>query len=196
MAIPLSVETPRTLALRNIVDRTDALELLAWDRPTEADLALFGRIIYQFSAVDFVLQTVVDTMKQNQMLNPQWAKQTSKLPAAKLTEVVTSSPMWSDNHRAGFHDVDDWRRVRNLVAHFVIRRFPNDDAFLFLTKSAYDYKQVYGDEPANLETALYGVAEAEPFRQLVPRLKMLARWLGQLPGDLSRPVSPPASRLP
>jgi len=31
--------------------------------------------------------------------------------------------------------------MRNLIAHFAIRRFPNDDAFLFIAKSARDFKK-------------------------------------------------------
>jgi hypothetical protein len=82
--------------------------------------------------------------------------------------------------------------MRNLVAHFVVRRFPEDDAYVFMTKSAVDYRRVYGELPDGIDAMLFGVLEAEQLRGLVSVLKGLLKWAAQVLRDLSQPISPTA----
>jgi hypothetical protein len=82
--------------------------------------------------------------------------------------------------------------MRNLVAHFIVRRFPEDDAYVFMTKSAIDYRRVYGQLPVGIDAMLYGVLDAEQLRGLVPVLDGLLKWAAQVLRDLSRPISPTA----
>jgi hypothetical protein len=68
--------------------------------------------------------------------------------------------------------------MRDLLAHFAVRRFPNDDAFLFVTKSARDYKQQFGREPARGE-ALTAVMDAQYVRDGLTIVRGIATWIAQ-----------------
>jgi hypothetical protein len=146
MAIPISSETPRSIQLRKIAEETDTEHLLAWPKPTEDDYGLFGKIVQFYSAFDFVLRCIAETMDTQGMFLAPWAGKAQKLPMAKVSEAIQSSRIWAEPNRSAFERIESHRRVRNLVAHFVVRRFPEEDAFIFMTKSASDYKQVYGRE--------------------------------------------------
>jgi hypothetical protein len=62
MALPDSTETSRTLALRKIVEETGPEQMLGWAKPTDEDYALFGKIIHIYSAFDFILRYMAETM--------------------------------------------------------------------------------------------------------------------------------------
>lgn len=186
MALPKSTETERTLALRKIVQETDPQDIFdKWPRPTEDDLALFGRIIHIYSAIDFVLRYTLDIMDRGGLLESPWKGKTAKLSMYKAMQALRSSPLWQDNHREAFDSLDEHRRARNLVAHFVARRFPTEDAFIFLTMSAADFEQVYGVLP-EADTMLYGVTDAAQLRGIIPVIQGLNKWCARLPGDLSK----------
>jgi len=193
MALPESSETPRTLALRKIVEETDTQTVLGWPKPADEDFALFGRITHSYSAFDFVLRYMAETMDKNGMLQAPWAGKAQKLSEADVLKAIQSSPIWSGPNKFALEQIESHRRVRNLVAHFVVRRFPDDDAFIFMTKSAADYKRVYGELPANVDAMLYGVLDAQQLRGLVPELEKLLKWATEVLRDLSRPIPPVAS---
>jgi hypothetical protein len=190
VAIPNSNESPRVIHLRRIVEGTDSEELLAWPLPTEEHFALFGRIIHIYSVIDFLLRFTAEVMDEQGLL----AKPRKGMIAAQTISVVSrevqSNPIWNETHRFAFGQIDLHRRVRNMLAHFLVRRFPTEDAFVFITKSATDYKQVFGEIPS-IGSMLYGVTDASQLSGLVPELKGLLVWLNTLPRDLSRPVGKP-----
>lgn len=190
MALPESTETSRTVALRQIVEAAGPEEILAWPKPTENDLALFGRIVHFFSAFDFVLRYLAETMDKQQMFKEPWAGKTQKLTMEQVSQAIQSSPIWVASNKFALERIDSHRRVRNLVAHFLIRRFPRDDAFIFMTKSALDYKRVYNVLPSDIDAMLYGVLDAAQLSAIVPELEGLLKWATQVLGDLSRPVEP------
>lgn len=187
MAIPLPNETPRGLHLRSIVDTVGAEQMLAWPLPTEEDFALFGRIIHIYSAIDFLLRFTAEVMDAQGLLSKSWKGKVAAQTISLVSREIQSNQMWHDSHRVAFGRIDVHRRVRNLLAHFLIRRFPDEDAFLFMTKSAADFRQVYGDVP-DMEDMLYGVTDATQVRNIVPELRNLLSWLGNVPSALSHPI--------
>lgn len=188
MAVPKSSETPRTLALRKVVEETAPEAVLGWPKPTDEDFALFGRITHCYSAFDFVLRYMAETMDKNGMLQVPWAGKTQKLTEADVSKAIQSSPIWSGSNKFALEQIDKHRRMRNLVAHFVVRRFPDDEAFVFMTKSAADYKRVYGELPANIDVMLYGVIDAQQIRNIIPELERLLKWSAEVLRDLSQPI--------
>jgi hypothetical protein len=79
MALPDSTETPRTLALRKIVEETGPEQMLGWAKPTDEDYALFGKITHIYSACDFILRYMAETMDKQGMFKEPWAGKTQKL---------------------------------------------------------------------------------------------------------------------
>jgi hypothetical protein len=187
VALPLSTETERTLHLRGLADAAGGEDVMSWPKPTDDDLLLFARIIGFYSAIDFALRYVVDIMDRNGMLLPPWAGKTAKLNMYKVTKAIRSSQVWNEGHAFGFEEIELHRRARNLVAHFVIRRFPTEDAFIFMTMSASDFEQVYGVLPRP-DSMLFGVTDAAQMRGIIPVLQGLASWCSKLPGNLSQPL--------
>jgi hypothetical protein len=189
VALPLSTETERTLHLRGLVDAADGEDKMSWPKPTDDDLLLFARIVAFYSAIDFALRYVVEIMDSNGMLPPPWKGKTAKLNMYKVTQAIRSSNIWNESHIIGFEQIELHRRARNLVAHFVIRRFPTEDAFIFMTMSASDFEQVYGVLPGP-DSMLFGVTDAAQMREVIPVLQGLVSWCSKLPSDLSQPLKP------
>jgi hypothetical protein len=189
VALPLSTETERTLHLRGLVDAAGGEDIMSWPKPTDDDLLLFARIIGFYSAIDFALRYVVDIMDSNGMLLPPWKGKTAKLNMYKVTRAIRSSKIWNEGHIIGFEEIEIHRRARNLVAHFVIRRFPTEDAFIFMTMSASDFEQVYGVLPGR-DSMLFGATDAAQMRGIIPVLQGLVSWCSKLPSNLSQPLNP------
>jgi hypothetical protein len=189
MAIPVSTETERTLHLRGLVEAAAVNDLMAWPKPTEDDLILFARIIGFYSAIDFALRYVVEIMDNDGMLSAPWKGKTAKLNMYKVTQAIRSLKIWNESHIVGFDQIELHRRARNLVAHFVVRRFPAEDAFIFMTMSAADFEQVYGVLPGR-DSMLFGVTDAAQMSGIIPVLQGLISWCSKLPGNLSQPLKP------
>lgn len=68
MALPDSTETPRTLALRKIVEEADPEQMLGWAKPRDEDYALFGKIIHMYSTFDFILRYMAETMDRRRQI--------------------------------------------------------------------------------------------------------------------------------
>jgi hypothetical protein len=185
MALPISIETERTLHLRSIVDAAiDAdINVIDWPRPTDNDLLLFARIIHAYSGIDFALRMTVEIMDDRGMLAPEWNK-TAKLNTYKVNQAIRSAVFWTEDQLSDFADIEKHRRARNLVAHFIARRFPTENAYLFMTKSAADFEQVYGTPPPK-GVMLYGVIDADQLAGILPAIKGLAGWLSKLPQNFS-----------
>ncbi|WP_316169379.1 hypothetical protein [Bradyrhizobium sp. SZCCHNRI1058] len=186
MALPRASETERTVHLRKIVESAE--NVVEWPRLTDEDLLLFARIIHMYSSIDFLLRMTVEVMDQNGLVASEWRGRTAKISNMyELNRAICSGQFWNEGHRSAFAAIEEHRRARNLVAHFIARRFPNENAFIFMTKSASDFKQVYGVHPSD-GTMLYGVTDAEQLAGLIPVLKGILSWLSRLPKDLSTPV--------
>lgn len=187
MAIPTSTETERTTYLKGIVEAAAGQDVMAWPKPNDDDLVLFARIIGFYSGIDFSLRYVAEIMDNDGMLAARWKGKTAKLTMYKLSQAIRSSNIWNESHNIGFDQIELYRRARNLVAHFVIRRFPTEDAFIFMTMSSSDFEQVYGVLPER-DSMLYGVVDAEQMRGIIPVLQGLTSWCSKLPGNLSQPL--------
>jgi hypothetical protein len=190
VALPISTETERTKYLHGVAEAAAGIDVMSsWSKPTDEDLVLFARIVGFYSSIDFALRYAVDIMDRTGMLQAPWKGKTSKLSMYKVSQAMQSSKIWNEGHKAGFEQIELHRRARNLVAHFVIRRFPTEDAFLFMTMSAADFEQVYGVLPER-DSMLYGVVDAEQLRGIIPVLQGLISWCSKLPGNLSQPLKP------
>jgi hypothetical protein len=186
VALPTSRETERTLYLRGIVEAADSAEMAAWPKLTDDDLCLFGRIIHFFSKIDFSLNYIVQIMDDNGKLGSEWAGKVARLSITDVMKAIRSSSEWHESHVVAFDRIEENRKLRNMLAHFVVLRFPNDDAYIFTTKSPYDFKRVFGVFP-ELNQMAYSVADAAQMRELVPMIEGLVKWVAQVPAELSNP---------
>jgi hypothetical protein len=190
MALPIAIETERTLHLRSIVDAaTNAdINVFDWPRPTDDDLLLFARIIHAYSGIDFLLRWTAEIMDGCGMLAPKWKGKTTKLNMYDLNQAIRSAQIWVEPNLFALREIETHRRTRNLVAHFFARRFPAEDAYVFMTKSAIDFERVHGTPPPE-GVMLYCVCDADQLAGIVPVIKGLSSWLSKIPQNLSAPIA-------
>jgi hypothetical protein len=175
------------LGLRRIVEAAAPEELFGWPNPTKADYEAFGEIMWLFTGLDFVQRMTAEVMDDNGMLQPPFKGNTRNLTIKRTADAIASSPIWSDANKQALKYIDERRKLRNLIAHFVVKRFREEDAFIFLTKSAADYEQVYGVRPAPNQM-LYGLIDSSQIHGAIRHIRGLLEWAEKIPRDLSRPV--------
>lgn len=95
-----------------------------------------------------------------------------------IETIIQAIPDWAPNNVFAFTRIKEFRKVRNLMAHFAVRRFPNEDAFVFVTKSAPDFKRVIGHEPEP-GMAMTGVVDVGQVRDIIKVIDGLLSWLSQ-----------------
>ena len=153
--LPPSVETPRLKELMKISNEASPEEISKWPELLEKDYLLVGAIVILYSYIDLDLRRIAD-----------------------IEDVVLSLPDWSEPNTYALNHIKKMRAVRNLVAHFAIRRFPNDDAFIFVTKSARDFRRYFGTDPEP-GAVLSAVAEREQVKQALLHIQGLHTWLSK-----------------
>jgi hypothetical protein len=155
MALPKHTETPRLRHLQNIVDAATDAGWADWPMLKESDYTQFGKIIVLFNYIDVSIRRIVEAAGNADHLGDTWKGRVRKLNITEEEEAVLSLD-WSDPNRMALNQIVERRRLRNMIAHFAVRRFPNDDALLFFTKSDRDFKRLYGKdpEPGTIMTAI------------------------------------------
>jgi hypothetical protein len=177
--LPKSVETPRLKELNALVGATPIDEIAKWPLPKEEDFALVGAIAVQYGYIDLNLRRFAEAAHAADFLEQRGKR---PIPDKRITEIeklVLAFPDWSPREKFVLEQIQEKRGVRNLIAHFAMRRFPKDDAYLFLTKSAFDYRQVFDDEPKHDELFV-AVMECEALRKARTQIEELQTWLADI----------------
>jgi hypothetical protein len=190
MALPSHSETERGLALQKIVDEAPEGDYFHWPNPSQKDYQAFGEITWLFTGIDFVLRMTAEVMDGNGMLEAPFKGKVRALSIKRTTDAILSSPIWSGPNAYAFQRINERRKLRNLIAHFIAKRFVAEDAFIFMTKSATDFEQVYGTKPLPNQM-LYGIIEATQIIDAIPEIKDLLTWAEKLPRSLSAPIASP-----
>ena len=181
--LPKGVETPRLLELKAILDAADFAEIVTWPLPKKEDHELVGRFISIFTYIDLNLCRIVEMADRANLLEPPWAGKTARLTIDNVEDAIISLPGWSEGNLIALQKVKELRCVRNLLGHFAMRLFPKDEAFIFITKSARDYKRAFGGEPppAILMTS---VSERSEVVEALAFAEGLQNWLADLAPQL------------
>jgi hypothetical protein len=175
MALPKNTETERLLYLRSIVDGVINGEWTDWPMLTERDYTQFGKIIVLFSYIDVSIRRIVEAAGNAGILGDAWKGRVRKLNITEAEEAVMSLD-WSDENRVALTQIAERRGLRNLVAHFAVRRFPDDDAFLFFTKSDRDFIRLFGKEPRP-GMIMYSIMESPHLDAGVLHIMNLQLWI-------------------
>jgi len=185
MSLPKNVETPRGRYLQNILDATLESDWADWPMLNEKDYVLIGGLIVIYSYMDMNLRRIAEVTDNAGIMAVPWKDKTAGLNITDIEKAVLSLPDWSENNIYALTGIAQLRGMRNLAAHFAIRRFPNEDAFLFITKSAKDYKREFGrdPEPGMLFT---GVVDCEQFKGAFKHAEGLQLWLAKVTSEIER----------
>ena len=158
----------------------------------KSDYALVGGLVVLYSYLDFNLRRVLEVFHHAGLLSEPWAKKVDKLYAEEVAEAIQSLTCWDDAGRKALAEIEELRGLRNLVAHFTIRRFPSGDAFIFVAKSARDYKRQFGTDPAP-GTAFSAVVDCEQIRTALKHVEYVQNWLAGATPKLEERLSRRAS---
>lgn len=187
--LPKSVETPGLRRLQDIVAKSAATDLAGWPMLNKGDYVLVGGIVVLFSYIDLNLRRILEVFDNAMLLREPWVGNVGELMAAEVAEAIQTLPCWDDPGRKALGEIEELRSFRNLVAHFAIRRFPADDAFLFVAKSARDFKRQFGFNPTP-GSILTAIVEVEQIKEAVRHIEHVQNWLARAAPKLEHHLSP------
>lgn len=189
MALPRNVETPRTMELLAKV-KAAGNSVANWPMLTKDDYALIGGIVVMYSYVEFNLRRLAEAFDHAGRLPAKWKGRAMDLDIGQVEEAVQATPVW-----AGRDDVEALKALaalrpsRNLLAHFTIRRFPDDDAFLFVTKNAKDYERVLGRKPAKF-MSMTAIVERDALLAVLKQTEHIHSWVAKVAAEFENRLLP------
>jgi hypothetical protein len=193
MALPRSMATPRTLALDTKLRDAASGAMQQWPMPTIEDYTLIGAIVVLYSYAEFNLRRIAEALDYSDLLPEPWKGKAKDLELGQIEKAVRAAHVWSDQREVqSLQQLADLRPVRNMVAHFVVRRFPDDDAFLFAAKSAKDIRQVPGEDSDG--SALSSVCERSEIIKVQKLVEQIQNWLAKVAPEFEERYGPPPQR--
>jgi hypothetical protein len=191
--LPKSVETPRGLYLQQIVSAAAATDPAGWPMLNKDDYVIVGGLVVLYSYIDLDLRRILEVFNHAGLLADPWRNKLDTLRAANVAAAIQSLNCWDDPGRNALKEIEELRGARNLVAHFTMRRFPSEDAFIFIAKSASDYKRQFGRSPA-IGEILTAVVDGQQLRETLKHVQHVQNWLAKATPKLEQQLSPRPSR--
>lgn len=172
MALPKDNPNEKIRAVEEKVAKMSGDELAALPDCDEGDFKVFGLSVQYFGFMDFNLRRALEIFHKAKMIPREYQKLYPNLPDAKLTEALGTIIKSMDPKHETIELALEWIKVidatranRNVVAHFAAKRFPDEDVYVFVSKSNRDAKRVFGFDLAEHAVHLMivnrtGLAEA------------------------------------
>jgi hypothetical protein len=199
MALPKGYETPNGLRLLEILKITPIEELSEkWPQLSNEDYVAVGMLIVLFSYIELNLRRLVEACEHAGLLQKPHKERVKKLHIGEIEKAAQSMFSGPEPFLNGLKKIATLRELRNLVAHFSIRRFPSDDAFVFIAKSDKDFRDQFGrePEPGGLLTVILeapsffrAVAEVAQLQEVLARktAAVIAQWAPLIEANLNIP---------
>jgi len=187
MALPKNSETARGRYLESLVQKDPEAILQDWPWPTRSDLTLFGGIVTYYNYIDFQLWRTLEVLKAGDLLEHQWKRASHDFSIGEVERAVKSARCWSKEERKRFEELFEFRSLRNLITHFTMRRFPTEDAFVFMSKSARDFKERIGFSPERYMSLTYEM-DISDIKERLSKAHHLANWMIQATNNLEEKV--------
>lgn len=182
MALPPSIETERNRYLLDLVKNASEA-VINWPTPNRDDVILIGKIVMLYSYMDFNLRRMIEVLDHAKALPTDWLGKTSKMHLSDIETVLETAPDISPNNALALRRIKEFRKLRNLLAHFAIKRFPSEDALVFVTKDAADYRKVLG-APPDPGMVMAAVVELSQIRHVCTTIENIQHWLSAATNDL------------
>jgi hypothetical protein len=182
VALPSSIETERNRYLMDLVRNASKL-IIDWPAPNSDDVVLIGKIVMLYSYIDFNLRRMIEVLDHAKALPPAWLGESAKMHLSDIETILDTAPDIAPNNALALRRIKEFRKLRNLLAHFAVKRFPTEDALVFVTKSAADYKRVLGAEP-DPDVVMTAVADLGQIRDVCRTIEEIQHWLSAATNDL------------
>lgn len=182
--LPKNSDTPYGRHLQQLISAASHTDLMSWPELTPLDYQHVGKLIVMYSYIDFNLRRMVEDWDDAGLLQPPRKGRSKKLRMTEVEEAVRTMVPWPQNALGALNRITELRCLRNLVAHFAVRRFPDDDAFFFMGKSASDYRQIFGGE-AEDGSMLTAALDAKVLPAALEEVRNLQIWLAGAASEMA-----------
>ncbi len=182
--LPPSVDTPRGRYLQNILNNTQQSEWADWPTLTRDDYVLVGNIVVLYSYIDLNLRRITEATDHAGIMQPTWKGKVEKLNITD-TEMALLTLDWSDENRGALNKISMFRGLRNMLAHFAVRRFPKEDAFVCLASSTRDFERQLGVKP-ELGALLTAVLDVEHVKAAIKHIEHVQLWLSMVAAETTQ----------
>ena len=189
--LPKSIKTERTQYLQDVLNKLAPESLNTWPAPTKEDYQTIGMIIVFFGYIDYNLRSLLEILDHTGKVDDKWKDKTANLTMADAATAVQSSPIWPEEAVKALKEIELLRGLRNLMAHFMVRRFPKDDALVFVAKSTRDFKQQFNTLP-ELGQSLNAVMDGPQIQIYLKQIETLQKWISTASPALEKTLMPPA----
>jgi hypothetical protein len=136
-----------------------------------------------YSYIDFDLRRMIEVLDHAKKLPPRWAGKSARMSIGDVEKTLETMADTSFANAIAFKRIGEFRKLRNLLAHFAIKRFPNEEALVFITKSASDYMKVLGKKPSP-GLVMTGCMDVREIRNVCEEVERLVMWLCQATHEL------------
>jgi hypothetical protein len=185
MALPRENRTANVIAVEEAIKKMSPQELAALPCLDGEDFKVFGTLIQHFCFIDLNLRRALEVFAIAKMLPKSTPKRYQGLFDSKLTEPLIEIVKGMDVKVEDIpmaltclEGISKARRNRNLVGHFAGKRFPNEDVYVFASKSDQDARKVLGRSlPAHhVHRAVVGRSE---FFEMTKSVEQAQLWLAK-----------------
>jgi hypothetical protein len=151
MALPKEVPADKVLKVKEALSKMSTEEKASLPPLEDEDFRLFGAISQHYCFLDLNLRRALEIMRLAKRLPSEHLKKYPDYADALLTEVLMGSVKNMDSKTEDLEEalfrleeIGRCRTYRNLINHFAGKRYPNEDVYVFASKSDRDARNVLG----------------------------------------------------
>jgi hypothetical protein len=176
--LPPNAASPRNVYLQGILDHVDAhVALNDWPKLTDQDQFIIGRLVVLYNFIEFNLRRMLEAWDEAGLLQVRIKGNARDLRIGQVETTVQAMFPWPEDQKHALERLAEMRNLRNLVAHFAARRFPNDDAFLFIAKSEADFRRQFPDVPSASNSFLTAILDGPILPGALQEVEAYQLWL-------------------
>src|SRR5712692_4081551 len=153
MALPKEVDAEKVRAVNEALAKMSSQELGALPPLDNDDLRLFGAISQHYCFLDLNLRRALEIMHMAKRLPPEYVNKYPDYTDASLSDILRGSVAKMDSTVEDLEEslfrleeIGRCRSYRNLLNHFAGKRYPNEDVYVFASKSHKDARKVMSRE--------------------------------------------------
>ena len=185
MALPKAVDAEKVRTVSEAIGKMSAQEIGALPPLEDDDFRLFGAISQHYCFLDLNLRRALEVMHMAKRLPSEHVKKYPNYTDATLTDVLRGSAEKMDGKIENLEEtlfrleeIGRCRTYRNLLNHFAGKRYPNEDVYVFASKSDKDARQALGKELAG-HRVHFAIAGRSELFELEKLLNDHQAWLAR-----------------
>lgn len=151
MALPKEVPAEKVLAVQQAIGKMSAQERGNLPPLEDDDYRLFGFISQTYCFIDLNLRRALEIMylakrlpQENIKKYPHYSNAELAKILGQITQAMDPTVEKQEETLFRLEEIGRCRGYRNLVSHFAAKRYPNEDVYVFASKSERDARNAMG----------------------------------------------------